>query len=451
MRRSHGYASATLLRSCIAVQRTPTNAFSAEEGAHPEEIAVRHQFAFRLAAPGFYALVVALAAPAHAQDHGDEQSALEFNVSGRIILALGDFDANDGVDSEPLVIRYEGEANIETILDNGLVIGAEAEIAAERDQPQRDPRGGRAGACPPGLADCAAIAGQPVRSPISGFAGAGLTEQDSLRAALEEAYIYIEGGWGEVSLGLTDGAAAELSLSTPSILAGTSSVDGSLSLSGLGGAQIINDFSGSSAKVTLESVSILGLRGAVSFTPEANYETLDQGFDQRAGGPVDYEGENIIEAGLAFNRVWANGLRTEVAATYLTAENASDALEWERLDAWNVGVQLEWGAVRGGVSYFASDNGWAAGDRGYEALAGSGVYEQGAWSFMLEGSTASDDLAHTNVNTVLAAVRRSLGEHAGLSLVISRQERMVPLVVGPVREGREQQANGVFLEFAADL
>jgi hypothetical protein len=290
-----------------------------------------------------------------------------------------------------------------------------------------------------------------VRSPISGFAGAGVTDHDSLRAAVEEASIYVEGGWGEVSLGLTEGAAAELSLSTPSILAGTSGVDGSLSLTGLGGAQIINDFSGSSAKIAFESVSILGLRGALSFAPEPNYETLDQGYNARAGAPADFEGQNIVEAALAFNRVWANGLRTELAATYLTAESADAAQEWERLDAWNVGLQLEWGAVRGGVSYFQSDNGWAAGDRGYEALAGSGVYEMGAWSFMLEASTASDNLAHTNVNTVLAAVRRGLGEHAGLSLAFSRQDRTVPIIAGATRESEEQQANGVFLEFAADL
>jgi hypothetical protein len=412
---------------------------------------VRQSLALRLAAPGVCALAIGFSAPAFAQDEASAPSDLEFDVSGRIILAGSALNVDSDADGEPIALRYEGEASVETILNNGLVIGAEGGIAIERDHPRRDPRGGRAGACPAGVADCATIGGQPVRSPISGFAGAGLTDHDSLRAAVEEAYIYIEGGWGEVSVGLTEGAAAELSLSTPSILIATSSVDGSLSLSGLGGAQIINDFSGSSAKVTLESVSILGLRGAISFAPESNHETLDQGFDPRAGGPVDFEGQNIIEAGLAFNRVWGNGLQTEVAATYLTAESADNAPEWERLESWNIGVQMEWGPVRGGVSYLVSDNGWAQGDRGYEALAGAGVYDFGAWSIMLEGSSASDDLAHTNVKTVLAAVRRDLGAYAGLSLGFVQQDRTVPVIVGVTRGSLEQQADGVFLEFAADL
>ncbi len=412
---------------------------------------MRHAPASRLVTPGFFALAVVLAAPAHAQDQSPVAPELEFDVSGRITLAAGAFDSDGGLDAPGLLLRYEGAASVETILDSGLVIGAAGEIAAEHDHSERDPRGGRAGDCPATVSDCATISGQPVRSPISGFAGAGVTENDGLRGAVEQAYVYVEGGWGEVRAGLTEGAAAQLSLSTPSVLASTSAVDGSLNPTGLGGAQIINDFSGSSAKVTVESVSILGIRGAISFAPEANHETLDQGFDDRAGAPLDYQGQNIIEAGLAFNRVWANGLRTELAATYLTAETEQTAQEWERLNAWNVGVQLEWGAVRGGVSYLASDNGWAVGDRGYEALAGAGVYEWGAWSFMVEASAANDDLAHTNVNTVLAAVRRDLGDSAGLSLALTRQDRTVPQIAGAAREDREQQANGVFLEFAADL
>jgi hypothetical protein len=399
--------------------------------------------------PSAFAIAASFAAPAFAQDAA---SPVEFELSGRIVIGVGAFsESGGGADPQGVVVRYEGEGSVERIFDNGLTIGASGEVAVELDRPERTPRGGRAGSCPAGFADCASVAGRPVRAPISGFSGGGVTGNDAPRTVIEEAYLYAEGGWGEMSLGLTEGAATELSLSTPTVLGGTSNVDGSLNFTGLGGAQTINDFSGSSAKITAESVAILGLRGAISYTPEANYETLDQGFSPRGGGPVDYIGENVLEAGLAFNRVWSNGLQTEASVTYLTAESANNAPEFDRLNTWNASVQLELGAFRVGAAYLNSDNGWAQGDRGYESLAASGVYETGPWSVMLEGSDSSDNLAHTDIWTILAAVRHDMGQGVGLSFGASHQDRSVPLVTTAGRGSTDQRSTGVFLEIAADL
>ena len=407
-------------------------------------------------ATGVCAAIAALATPtlmgpAFAQDATgpDPYAAVQFDAGGRVILVGGGFD---GDSAEAIAMRLDLEAGVETVLDSGLALGARVAVAGERDHPARTPRGGLAGTCPAGVADCATVASAAVRAPVSGYAGADIRDgRGRPRGAVEEAYVYIDGGWGAVNLGLTEGAAAALSLPTPSILAGSSTVDGHLNLTGLGGAQTINDFSGASTKIAFESVSLLGLSAGLSFTPETDHRTLDQGYARRAGEAVSFEGENIWEAGLRFERVWASGLETRAALTYLTAESAVSAVQWDTLNAWSAGVQLGLGPVRGGVSVLESDNGWAAGDRHYRSYAASGIYEVGPWSLMLEGSSADDNLAHVQIDSVLAGVGRDIGDGAAISLSLLHQNRSVPDADSLGRRQREETSQGLFLEFAADL
>lgn len=408
---------------------------------------------FKLAT-GVCAAFAALAAPAFAQDAPPAESfdRLQFDASGRIIFAAGAFDQDAAEQSEPIGLRLELELGVETVLDSGLALGAELDLAGEHDHPARTPRGGRAGECPAGLADCATIAGVPVRAPVSGFGGDAIREDSGWpRGAVEEAYVYLDGGWGEISLGLTEGAAAELSLPTPTILAGASTVDGHLNLTGLGGAQTINDLSGSSAKIALESVSLFGLSAALSYAPESNHRTLDHGFPRRAGEAVTYEAEDIWEGGVRFERIWASGLETRAALTYLTGESAVSAPEWGGIEAWSAGLQLGYGPLRGGFSYLESDNGWAQGDRGYQAYAASGVYEIGPWSMMLEGSSADDDLAHVQVGSLVAGVSRPLDDSSVMSLSLLHQQRSVPVADAFGRTQVQESATGLLLEIAADL
>lgn len=380
-----------------------------------------------------------LAPAANAQD-------ITYDINGRLVLAGAAVDSAGAPGSDGLVGRYDGEASAELLLSNGLRITATGRAALERDQDVRDPRGGRAGDCPAGFADCAGV-----RSPVSGYAGTGVTDRNGLRAALDAAFISVEGGWGEVSLGLDQGAAARFSLTPPTVLSASSAVDGSLSLTGVGGANVVNDLSGASSKIVLVSPRILGLRGAVSFAPESDVTTLDQGFHERIGAPATYDAENIIEAGVSFARTWGGGLRTNAAVTYLTAEEGSGLAVFDDISSLHAGVTLGLGALDFGAAWLQSDNGWAAGDRGYESLAVSATYTLDRWAFMLEGTASSDDLAHVSGSTLTAAGRRSLSETVDLSLGITRQERTVPLASALGRSGVEQDATGVFLELAADL
>jgi len=400
---------------------------------------------------GAGALLAALTAPAYAQgpSQADPLAPLQFDAGGRLILLGGAFD---GGSAELVGLRLELEAGVETVLEQGLAIGARLAAVGERDHPSRSPRGGLAGVCPPGFADCAAVSGSAVRAPVSGYAGAELQEaRGGPRAAVEQAYIYVDGGWGAVNLGLVPGAAAALSLPTPTILAGSSAVDGSLSLTGLGGVQTVNDLSGSSAKLVFRSVSLLGLSAGLSYGPGNDHRTVDQGFAHRAGEAVVFEAERIWEGGLRFERVWRSGLRTRAALTYLTGEGAGSEPQWGDIEAWSAGVQLGYGPLRGGVSVLESDNGWSAGERGYSALAASSVYEAGPWALMIEASSADDDLAHVQTDALLAAIGWDMGDGVTISLSLMSQDRSVPEADAFGRTQRQESAKGLMLEFAADL
>lgn len=389
---------------------------------------------------GLFATVSALFVPvAAAQD-------ITYDINGRFVIAGAAIDTSAPLGQDGLVGRYDGGVSAELVLNNGLRISAVGQAAIERDQDNRDPRGGRAGDCPAGVLDCAGV-----RAPVSGFAGIGETDRAGLRLALQAAYVSVEGGWGEVSVGADQGAAARFSLAPPNILGGVSTIDGSLSVTGIGGATVVNDLSGASAKVVLISPRILGLRGAISFAPESNVDTLDQGFGDREGAPATYDPENIVEAGLSFARNWQNGLRTAAAVTVLRAEDGSGLAVFDDITNVHAGVTLGLGALEIGAAYLTSDNGWRAGGRGYQSIGVSGVYTLNNWAFMLEGTASSDDLAHVSVNTTVAAVRRTLSENVDLSLGLTRQERNVPVVTGLGRSAVEQDSTGLFLEIAADL
>jgi predicted porin len=376
-----------------------------------------------------------------------EAAEYDFEPTVRVAVAGGVVDADGAESPEPVAARVDVGGTARVTLDSGLRLGATLEAGAELDQAGRDARGGRAGDCPAGVADCAGV-----RSPITGYFAAGLGEDREARGALTRAYVFLEGGWGEVSLGRDDGAAARFSLPTPSVLTRTSLADASLSVTGLAEIVTANDLSGSSTKITLASPRLLGLRAGLSFAPESDAVDLDRGFDQRSGAAASLDAENIVEAGLSFARTWRNGLRTEAAVTYLTAEDGSGLTGFDRVESWHAGLRLARGDWRVGAAYLASDNGWAAGDRGYEGLSVGAVYDRGgAWAWMLEGAAGSDNLLHVDVSGVTAAARYALDDRTDISFGARYETRDSPVVIGGVRGGVEESAAGLFLEIASDL
>lgn len=57
-------------------------------------------------------------------------------------------------DAEPLTLRASAWGSAGLLFENQWEIGVGGTLAAERDHPARDPRGGRFGDCPPATTGC---------------------------------------------------------------------------------------------------------------------------------------------------------------------------------------------------------------------------------------------------------------------------------------------------------
>ncbi len=196
----------------------------------------------------------------------------------------------------------------------------------------------------------------------------------------EESYVYFGGAWGRFNFGKEDGAAYLLQVAAPSA---DSNIDGlrqyvqPVNYSSLFGGPIAGttfaalgedtgvetsydqDVSGKNDKFTYITPVFSGFQAAVSYTPElgdVSNGTDGVSLDDEAGQYGDvydialrYEGQ-FDEVGVAFG------------AGYTTAELETDptvaagAVTDDR-DAWNVGLDLDWGPFGIGASYSEDSNG----------------------------------------------------------------------------------------------
>ena len=358
----------------------------------------------------------------------------------------------DGVsDPTPVTARVSAFGQAGWLFENQVEAGVGLGLVAERDDPTRDPRGGRAGDCAPAQAGCASLGGQPLRGFVSGYVTAGPTADEGVRLALESAYFYVRNGWGEASLGRDQGAARRLSVTPPTILAIGGALDAPVDGTGLGGVVLRNDISGQSAKLFVATTRVVGLQAAVSYTPEIEHEGIDQGYRERAAAPQVFEPEGIVETSLSFAHTFASGWETTAGLTYAHAEDNSGRASFGAMNAWSAGATLAKNGWSAGVSWLQNDNGWSGRGRNYTAAGISAVREQGDWAFMLEAGTASDNLTYVDIKTVSAAARRRISPHLALAGGANWADRTSPVGGGAARAGRNEDGFGAFLEISYAL
>jgi predicted porin len=375
---------------------------------------------------------------------GAAEPVTEHGASAAVLLTASD-------DGEALTGRASLWGQGGYVLENQWELGGGLGVAVERDDPARDPRGGRFGNCPPALAGCASIAGAPVRGLMSGISAAGPEADESVRASLESAYLYLKNPWGEASLGRDAGVGQRFSLTPPSILAISGGLDPAVEGTGLGAVILRNDISGQSAKAVVTTARLFGVQAGVSWTPELEHEGLDQGYRQRFGAPAVAEPEDIVEAGLSFAHTFAGGWETAAGLTYATAEEGTARPEFGGVESWSAGASLTRGAWSFGASWLTSDNGWAAGGRDYEAWGASGVFRSGSWAFMLEGGASKDDLPSVEQKTLTLAAKRTLSERVALAGGANWRDVLSPSGVGSSQLRGNRDVLGAFLEISWDL
>lgn len=355
--------------------------------------------------------------------------------------------ATEGGDGEALTGRAAFRAQYGVLFDNQLEWGVGFGAAVERDDPRRDPRGGRAGDCAPATPGCPSLGGAPLRGLVSGAYAAGPAADEGARLQLESAYVYLRGGWGEASLGRDEGAGKRLSLLPPTVLAIGGAIDPPVDGTGLGGVILRNDVSGQSAKVFAATTRIVGLQAAASFTPEIEHEGLDQGY---RAGPAVFEAEDIWEGGVSY----AGALgRWEAAGgvTFARAQDGQGRASFGDMTSWSAGATLARGGWSFGLAWLENDNGWAAGGRDYTAFGASAVRDWGDWSLMLEAASSSDNLAYVDTEAATLAMRRKLGERWALAGGANWRDRSSPDGNALSRTQRNECAFGAFLEISFGL
>jgi hypothetical protein len=287
-----------------------------------------------------------------------------------------------------------------------------------------------------------------VRGFVSGAVPFGPAADEGPRLSLEQAYVYVRGGWGEFSAGRDLGAGERFSLTPLSILAIGGGLDPVVEGTGRGAVMLKNDISGPSAKATFATTRIFGLQAGVSWTPELEAEGLDQGYRARAGAPAAYQPEDILEGGLSFAHTLPGGWETAAGLTYAQAEDSGGRGAFGDMRAWSAGATVSRGPWSAGASWLANDNGWAAGGRDYSAWGASGIYRSGDWSWMLEAGASSDDLVAVDVTAVTFAGRKAVSSHAAIAGGASWRDVSSPVGGGLSRNGRNARGFGAFVEFS---
>jgi len=297
---------------------------------------------------------VALAAPAHAD--------IDLDVSGYFkgYGVFVDQDETAGTDVNDFDFIRETEIHIggETVLDNGLTVGAHFEIEAD-----------------------------------SGDA-----------SEVEESYVYFSGNWGRVNFGAEDGAGYLLQVAAPSA---DSNVDGirqyvspfnkassPLLATTEGSLDYDMDPTAKADKLTYLSPIMNGFQAGVSFAPDTNDDTDDLegvGIENTGAGA----GDDAYEIGVRYEGQFQN-VGVIAGAGYAHVENNSNIAGQDDRDAWNIGLDLDIAAFGLGAIY--TEDSTLAEDRDIETFVVGADYTTGPFKIGLSYLNSEEETGATTEN-----------------------------------------------------
>lgn len=325
--------------------------------------------------------LTALAPVAHAQDVWDDPGGVEtvWTFEGAIIAAPGSEEGFFGLARAGFAANY--------VLSNGVEIGAVVGVETQKDHPARDgftgifsPEGGAGGH-------------------IGAFSGLGRgdeIEDRRPRISLETGYVYVEGGYGEVRLGADDGVSTRFHESGPALFSHAGLASPALDPDGSIISRTDHDLTGPAAKLSYASPRILGLRGGVSYTPEADRRGLYRDPVRRLQGVSQPVLEDAYEVALNLSRrLPQSGVRLRAGAAYSQASLhfAPDPSRYGDVKTWSAGGSVEFSRLRLGGSYLSSNNGFAGGRGDYEAWSASAAIPIGKFELVAETASAADENA----------------------------------------------------------
>lgn len=248
----------------------------------------------------------------------------------------------------------QGELRFERVLDNGVEIGARFAGRLQRDHPARSGFSGQIGPFDANLND------STLRGAFTGLTTGGLEEDVNARVQLETAFIYADGGYGQILLGRDIGIARRFHEGSPSVFSLHTTVNARLDSSGIATVLTRNDLTGPAAKLSYATPRLLGLRLGASYTPRANVSGLDRDPDRDVAGVGEPRLENGLETAFNFShRFRKAGVRLETYGAYSRADLETGPLRQDAgtVEVWSTGGRFEWQNIEFGADWLTTDNG----------------------------------------------------------------------------------------------
>lgn len=215
---------------------------------------------------------------------------------------------------------------------------------------------------------------------------------------VDENYIFVQGGFGDLRFGNEDGAVDNMKLGAYVIAAGTGGIDGQDVVASV---QFAPTNSGDSSKAIYYSPTIAGFQLGVSFTPNGGVE------GNQVANTTDPEYDNWVEAGLVYTGAFG-GIDVRASAVGGAANGINGG---DDLTTWNLGAVVGLYGFNLAGSFWHDDDGPNGDTTGYTAGASAALGPADV-SINWADITDADDNEEGN-NLVLSA---SMGLLPGLSL-----------------------------------
>ncbi len=364
-----------------------------------------------------------------------------------IVVAPGAEGALVG-DSEDILFAAKLRFDADRVLESGVEIGTRITVEAQKDHP------GRAGfnASVPfsgGLQPTAR------RSQYSGFTAGAPVEDAGTRAEVETAFIFVKGGYGEARLGRDLGVASRFQEGAPSVFGHAKLDSASLDPTGSSLVRTDHDLTGPSAKVTVTSPRLLGVRGGVSFTPKSEARGLDRYVNSSRGLDDDISIENAVEVAVNVSRrLPKSGVRLRAGAAISRGDiNAPPSLNrvYDQIETWSLGASAEFDTVTVGGSVLGSNNGVNGSSGDYSAWSAGVTKEFAGVTVGAEYGVAEDELA--NIETESWSIGASKAFTERFSGAIGYQSHMLdrPRFQAPSILQNSETAQGIVVEITLSL
>jgi hypothetical protein len=359
----------------------------------------------------------------------------EFEVRGEAVAVLspGRDDAAS-VEAEVFLTDLKADLRAERVLENGAEIGVQLGGRVQLDHPQRSGFSGQVGG---GVFSDTTLA---PRGAFTGLTSGGEAEDSRVRAAFETAFVYIDGGYGELLAGRDIGVARRFHEGAESVFRRHTVINPSLDTSGLASVLTRNDLSGPAAKVSYSTPRLLGVKLGASYAPRANIRGLDRDPGRSVAGVDEPRLENIAEAAVnATRRLREYGTRISGYGAFSRADVETGPL---RLDAgtvevWSVGGRVERDGLSFGADWLTTDN---AGGR-YRAWSVSAAAEKFGFDWSASFGRSDDSLLDTIGRGASFGVSKRYFDQIRVGVGVQTQ------VLSP-QQGATQRSTGPVIEMS---